>query len=91
MVAAAAAVLLGNGQAEEADFAQFRHDRGIDGFGPVPRRRMRRDLAIDEFGGEALGGGLFVGEFQVHRDSGARKLTAEVSRMLTIDKLAMQV
>lgn len=75
MVAAAAAVFLRNGETEKSELAEPRHNRWIDRFGAIPFRCVRGDLAVDEVGGHALCRCLFIGQFQVHRNS--KKTNAE--------------
>ncbi len=66
VVAAAAAVLLGEGQPEEAELAQPADDRAVHRLGAVPGGGVRGDLAVREGGGELADGGLFLGELQIH-------------------------
>lgn len=66
MITAAAAGFLGDGETEESDVAERAHDRGVDRLRSIPRRSVRCDLPIDEIGRQRLGGGLLVGEFEIH-------------------------
>ncbi len=66
MVAAAAAVLLVDGEPEEADLAELLHERAVDLLRPVPLDDMRGDLAVHEILGESPDGGLLLAELQVH-------------------------
>lgn len=78
VVAAGAAVLLGDGEAEEAQVAEFLHDGPVDALGAVPVGGVRGDLAVGERAGEAARGFLLLAELQVHgglrvgRGSGCR-------------------
>lgn len=62
MVTAAAAVLLVDRQAEEADVAELLDDRAVDLLGAVPRDDVRGDLALHEVPGELPDGGLLLAE-----------------------------
>ena len=52
MVAARTAVLLRDGQPEEAQVAEAFDDRPVDRLAPVPLGGVRGDLGGDELGGE---------------------------------------
>lgn len=66
MVAARAAVLLVDRQAEEADLAEFLDEGTVHFLRTVPLHDVRRDLAVHEVPGEAADGGLLLAELQVH-------------------------
>ena len=66
VVAAGAAVLLGDGQPEEAQLAELLHDAAVDLLRAVPRGGVRDDLAVDELRGELPHRGLLRAELQVH-------------------------
>ena len=67
VVAAGAAVLLGDGQAEEAERRRASPTiAAVDLLGPVPVGGVRRDLAVDELGGEVADGRVLFAERQFH-------------------------
>jgi len=66
VVTARAAVLLGDRHAEEPELGQLRDDAQVDRLDPVPLRRVRRHLAIDELRGELPHRDLLVGQLEVH-------------------------
>ena len=66
MVAARAAVLLVDGEPEEAERAQLPHDRLVDVLRAVPGHDVRGDLARDELLGELPDGRLLLAQLQVH-------------------------
>ncbi|MDX2676293.1 hypothetical protein PV333_07585 [Streptomyces sp. NY05-11A] len=68
MVAAGAAVLLVDGQTEEADLAELLHDGPVDVLRTVPGDDVRGDLAVHELPGEPPDGGLLLAEPQVHHE-----------------------
>ncbi len=73
VVATAAAVLLVDGEPEEADLAELLHDRPVHLLGAVPRDDVRGDLPCHEVPGEPPYGGLLLAELQVHAESPHRK------------------
>lgn len=66
MVAAGAAVLLGDGEPEEAELAELLHDAAVDLFRTVPGGGVRGDLTVGEVLGELPHRGLLRAELQVH-------------------------
>ena len=66
VVAAGAAVLLADGQAEEAERAELLDDAAVDALGAVPGDRVRGDLPVGELPGQRLYGGLLLGQLKVH-------------------------
>ncbi len=75
VVAAGSAVLLVDGEAQEADVAELLHDRAVDLLRPVPGDDVRGDLPVDEVPGEPSDGGLLLAEPQVHDESSRSKAT----------------
>ena len=69
VVAAEAAVLLGDGQAEEADLGHLGHDREVDGLVAVPPRAVRDRLASRKSARQVAEGLLLVGQGEVHQPS----------------------
>ncbi|BFO20187.1 hypothetical protein SHKM778_65750 [Streptomyces sp. KM77-8] len=69
MVAAAPAVLLVDGQPEEADLAELLHDAAVDLLGAVPGGRVGRHLALHEVPGEPADVLLLLAELQIHTES----------------------
>ena len=72
VVAAEAAVLLGDGQAEEADLGHLGHDREVDGLVAVPPGAVRDRLLVEEGARQVAEGLLLVGEGEVHQPSASR-------------------
>ena len=72
VVAADAAVLLGDGEAEEAELGHLRHDREVDGLVVVPLHPVRHGLALEEVAGEVAEGLLLLGEREVHQSASTR-------------------
>ena len=66
VVAAEAAVLLGDGQPEEADLGHLRDDPEVDRLVAVPLLPVRHRLLLEEVAGERPEGALFFGQRQVH-------------------------
>jgi hypothetical protein len=66
VVAAGAAVLLGDGQAKEAERPELLHDASVHLLGTVPCGGVGDDLAVDELGREFADGSLLFVELQVH-------------------------
>lgn len=66
VVAARTAVLLRDGEPEEADGAELLDDRPVGLLGAVPRDGVRGDLACDEVLGEPPYGFLLLAQFQIH-------------------------
>ena len=65
--AAAAAVLLGERQAEQAELAHGQHGVDREGVVAVPRLGVRRDLALGEVADDLAERLLLVAELEVHR------------------------
>ena len=71
VVAADAAVLLGDRQAKEAQLRQLRQDRCVHLLGTVPGRAMGHDLVVKEFAGQRPERLLLLVQGQVHQISSA--------------------